>query len=237
MHEHIFKRFDAELDDIRARITQMGGLVEEQMRAALQALGGEDRELIDLVISRDAGIDQMELSIDAACAHIIARRQPTAIDLRMIMAVSKIVTDLERIGDEIKKIAKNARKIYEQGMGGCLTQVTEIRYVGERVLGMLHDVLDAFVRVDDAAALAVISRDKEIDESFRSIVRQLVTFMMEDPRTISTALDIIFIARSVERIGDHTKNIARDVIFIARGEDVRHTPLGKQRMAEEGDAQ
>ncbi|WP_126443747.1 phosphate signaling complex protein PhoU [Sulfuricystis multivorans] len=233
MHEHIFKRFDTELDDIRARITQMGGLVEEQMRAALNALDGEDRELVDLVIARDAGVDQMEVSIDAACAHIIARRQPTAVDLRMIMAVSKIVTDLERIGDEVKKIAKGVRKVFDQGMSGCLTQVTEIRYLGERVQGMLHDVLDAFVRVDDRAALTIIARDKEIDESFRSIVRQMITYMMEDPRTISTALDIIFIARSVERIGDHVKNIARDVIFIARGEDVRHTPLGKMGTAEQ----
>ncbi len=234
MHEHIFKRFDTELDDLRARITQMGGLVEEQMRAALTVLAGDDRELIETIISRDAGIDQMEIAIDAACAHVIARRQPTAIDLRMIMAVGKIVTDLERIGDEIKKIAKGARKIHEQGMGARLSQVTEIRYVGERVLAMLHDVIDAFVRIDADAAFAVISRDKEIDESFRSIVRQMITFMMEGPRTISTGLDIIFIARSIERIGDHCKNIARDVIFVAKGEDVRHAG-GDKKTAEEGD--
>jgi len=235
MHEHIFKRFDAELDDLRARITQMGGLVEEQMRAALTVLDGEDRELIETIISRDAGVDQMEIAIDAACAHVIARRQPTAIDLRMIMAVGKIVTDLERIGDEVKKIAKGARKIYEQGMGARLAQVTELRFVGARVLAMLHDVIDAFVRVDAESALAIIARDKEIDESFRSIVRQMVTFMMEDPRTISTALDVIFIARSIERIGDHCKNIARDVIFVAKGEDVRHMPVGKPAH-EENDA-
>ena len=233
MHEHIFKRFDAELDDLRARITQMGGLVEEQMRAALTVLDGEDRELIETIISRDAGVDQMEIAIDAACAHVIARRQPTAIDLRMIMAVGKIVTDLERIGDEVKKIAKGARKIYEQGMGARLAQVTELRFVGARVLAMLHDVIDAFVRVDAESALAIIARDKEIDESFRSIVRQMVTFMMEDPRTISTALDVIFIARSIERIGDHCKNIARDVIFVAKGEDVRHMPVGKPAHEEE----
>jgi phosphate transport system protein len=233
MHEHIFKRFDAELDDLRARITQMGGLVEEQLRAALTVLDGEDRELIETIISRDAGVDQMEIAIDAACAHVIARRQPTAIDLRMIMAVGKIVTDLERIGDEVKKIAKGARKIYEQGMGARLAQVTELRFVGARVLAMLHDVIDAFVRVDAESALAIIARDKEIDESFRSIVRQMVTFMMEDPRTISTALDVIFIARSIERIGDHCKNIARDVIFVAKGEDVRHTPVGKPAHEEE----
>ena len=233
MHEHIFKRFDAELDDLRVRITQMGGLVEEQMRAALTVLDGEDRELIETIISRDAGVDQMEIAIDAACAHVIARRQPTAIDLRMIMAVGKIVTDLERIGDEVKKIAKGARKIYEQGMGARLAQVTELRFVGARVLAMLHDVIDAFVRVDAESALAIIARDKEIDESFRSIVRQMVTFMMEDPRTISTALDVIFIARSIERIGDHCKNIARDVIFVAKGEDVRHMPVGKPAHEEE----
>jgi len=233
MHEHIFKRFDAELDDLRARITQMGGLVEEQMRAALTVLDGEDRELVETIISRDAGVDQMEIAIDAACAHVIARRQPTAIDLRMIMAVGKIVTDLERIGDEVKKIAKGARKIYEQGMGAHLPRVTELRFVGARVLAMLHDVIDAFVRVDAESALAIIARDKEIDESFRSIVRQMVTFMMEDPRTISTALDVIFIARSIERIGDHCKNIARDVIFVAKGEDVRHMPVGKPAHEEE----
>jgi phosphate transport system protein len=233
MHEHIFKRFDAELDDLRARITQMGGLVEEQLRAALTVLDGEDRELVETIISRDAGVDQMEIAIDAACAHVIARRQPTAIDLRMIMAVGKIVTDLERIGDEVKKIAKGARKIYEQGMSARLAQVTELRFVGARVLAMLHDVIDAFVRIDVESALAIIARDKEIDESFRSIVRQMVTFMMEDPRTISTALDVIFIARSIERIGDHCKNIARDVIFVAKGEDVRHMPVGKPAHEEE----
>ncbi len=225
MSEHLSKQFDSDLDAIRAHVTRMGGMVEEQVRGALGAFADADRELIDVIIARDKGVDEMEVEIDTACAHIVARRQPTAIDLRMIMAVSKTVTDLERIGDEAKKIAKTTRKIIERGDAGSLAQVLDVRHMGEQAAGMLNEVLDAFVRLDAEAAADTVRRDKEVDRHFAAIVRQLITYMMEDPRTITTALDIVFIAKSLERIGDHCKNIAEDVIYIVKGRDVRHLGL------------
>ncbi len=225
MNEHSSKQFDAELDAIRANLTRMGGMVEEQVRSALTAFSNGDRELIEQIIARDKGVDEMEIAIDTACANMIARRQPTAIDLRMVMAVSKTVTDLERIGDEAKKIAKTTRKIIERGDGRSLAQVLEVRHMGEQAAAMLNEILDAFVRLDFEAAARIVRRDKEVDQHFRAIVRQLITYMMEDPRTITTALDIVFIAKSVERIGDHCKNIAEDVIYVAKGRDVRHIGL------------
>lgn len=225
MSEHLSKQFDSELDAIRAHITRMGGMVEEQVRGALSAFANSDREQIEIIIARDKGVDDMEIAIDDACTRIVARRQPAAIDLRMVMAVSKAVTDLERIGDEAKKIAKTMRKIIERGDGGSLAQVLEVRHMGEQAAAMLHEVLDAFVRLDYEAAAHIVRRDKEVDQHFRAIVRQLITYMMEDPRTITTALDIVFIAKSVERIGDHCKNLAEDVIYVAKGRDVRHIGL------------
>lgn len=223
--QHSSKQFDAELDAIRANLTRMGGLVEDQVRTAMAAFIDGDHELIETVISREQGVDAMEIAIDDACAHIVARRQPTAIDLRMVMGVSKTVTDLERIGDEAKKIAKTTRKILDRGMSESIARSLGIQSIGAQATDMLHEVLDAFVRLDTETAVRIVRRDKEIDQQFRATVRQLVTYMMEDPRTISTALDVIFIAKSVERIGDHCKNIAEDVIYIARGRDVRHIGL------------
>jgi phosphate transport system protein len=225
MSEHLSTQFDAELDDLRALLTRMGGLVEEQVRTTTLALAERDADLIDRVISRDTEVDQFEIEIDNVCNHVIARRQPTAIDLRVVMAVSKTVTDLERIGDEAKKIAKAAGKIIERNSRTPCPQVMAIRHMGEQCASMLHDVLNAFVRTDADAALQIVRRDKEIDQNFRSITRELVTYMMEDPRTISNSLDIIFSVKSLERIGDHCKNIAKDVIFIVKGRDVRHLKL------------
>jgi len=225
MNEHFSKQYESELDAIRAHFTRMGGLVEEQVRSALGAFADGDRELIELIIARDKDVDEIEVAIDDACTLIVARRQPTAIDLRMIMAVGKTVTDLERIGDEAKKIAKTTRKILKRGMGASLAQIAGVRHIGEQAATMLHEVLDAFIRHDTGAAARIVRQDKEIDRHFRVIVRQLVTSMMEDPHTITTALDIIFIAKSVERIGDHCKNIAEDVIYIANGRDVRRIGL------------
>jgi len=225
MNEHLSTQFDAELDDLRALLTRMGGLVEEQVRTATLALTEGDAELVERVIARDAEVDQLEIEIDNICTHVIARRQPTAIDLRVVMSVSKTVTDLERIGDEAKKIAKSSRKIIERGLAANAPQIMAVRHMGEQCAAMLHEVLNAFVRTDSDAALQIVRRDKEIDQHFRSITRELVTYMMEDPRTISTALDIIFSVKSLERIGDHCKNIAKDVIFIVKGRDVRHLKL------------
>jgi phosphate transport system protein len=225
MSEHLSKQFDNDLDALRAHVTRMGGLVEEQVRAALTAFVEGDRDLLETIIARDAGVDEMEIAIDSDCSHLIAKRQPAAGDLRMVLAVGKTVTDLERIGDEAKKIAKVTRNILERGMSQCLMQTMHIRAMGNQTVAMLHDVLDAFVRGDTAMAARIVRQDKEIDQNFRAIVRQMITFMMEDPRTITTALDVIFIAKSIERIGDHSKNIAEDVIYITMGRDVRHIGL------------
>ena len=225
MSEHLSKQFDTELGDLRALLTRMGGLVEEQVRTATEAITNRDADLVERVVARDAEVDQFEIEIDNVCNHVIARRQPTAIDLRVVMAVSKTVTDLERIGDEAKKIAKASGKIIERNAGALTPQVVAVRHMGEQCAAMLHEVLNAFVRMDTEAALEIVRRDKEIDQHFRSITRELVTYMMEDPRTISNALDIIFSVKSLERIGDHCKNIAKDVIFVVKGRDVRHLKL------------
>ncbi len=225
MSEHLSTQFDTELDDIRALLTRMGGLVEEQVRAATLALVESNADRAEQVIARDAEVDQFEIEIDNVCNHVIARRQPAAVDLRIIMSVSKTVTDLERIGDEAKKIAKASVKIVERNSRTPCPHIMAVRHMGERCAAMLRDVLNAFVRMDADAALQVVREDKEIDRSFRSITRELVTYMMEDPRTISNALDIIFSVKSLERIGDHCKNIAKDVIFVVGGRDVRHLKL------------
>lgn len=225
MNEHLYKQFDSELDELRALLTRMGGLVEEQVRTATVALAEGDTDRVEQVITRDAEVDRFEIEIDSVCNHVIARRQPTAVDLRVVMAVSKTVTDLERIGDEAKKIAKSAAKIVERNSRTPCPQIMAVRVMGEQCAAMLHDVLDAFVRLDADAALQIVRQDKLIDQSFRSITRELVTYMMEDPRTISNALDIIFSVKSLERVGDHCKNIAKDVIFVVGGRDVRHLKL------------
>ena len=225
MNEHLSKQFDTELDDVRARLMRMGGLVEEQVRATTLAFAEGDADLVEKIIARDTEVDAYEVDIDNICVHVVARRQPTAVDLRMIMSVSKTVTDLERIGDEAKKVAKATRKILERGFSANTPQIMTVRTMGEECAAMLHDVLNAFVRMDADLALQIVRRDKEIDQHFRAITRELVTYMMEDPRTISSALDIIFIVKSMERIGDHCKNIAKDVIYIVQGRDVRHLKL------------
>lgn len=235
MSEHLSKQFDTELDELRGHMTQMGGLVEEQVRAAIQAFAESDGELVERVIARDAEVDAMEIDLDNACAHVIARRQPAAIDLRVVITVSKTVTDIERIGDEAKKIAKATRKILERGLSATNPQIMAVRHMGEQAAAMLHEVLNAFVRMDVESAAEIVRRDKEIDQHFRAITRELVTYMMEDPRTISTALDIVFIAKSIERIGDHCKNIAKDVIYIVKGRDVRH--LGIDALEQEARAE
>ena len=236
MTEHVSKRFDSELESLRSRVMQMGGLVETQITHAIDAFVQGDMDRMEQVIGDDDQVNGLEVSIDDDCAHIIARRQPTASDLRMVMAVSKIVTDLERIGDEAAKIARMAREIYKRDRLQ-VPRLTDIRTVGDIGVTMLRDVLDAFVRLDVTAAMRIIREDIAVDDHFRGILRQLITYMMEDPRTISTALDIIFIAKAIERIGDHAKNIAEDVIYIVKGTDVRHIAIEQvERHALSGDA-
>ncbi len=220
--EHISKQFESDLDATCTRVLQMGGLVEAQIRAAIDGFASGEDQLLARVIADDHRVNAYEVSIDEACAQLIARRQPAAGDLRLIMAISKIVTDLERIGDEAEKIARMSKLIHDRGMQPS-NRFPGIRHAATSAVGMLRMALDAFARRDAQTAAEVLAQDDAIDAEFRSILRQLITFVMEDPRIISTALEIVWIAKAIERIGDHAKNMAEQVIYIVKGTDVRHT--------------
>ena len=224
MTEHINKQYDQDLEAIRSRMMHMGGLVEAQIRAAVAGYLDGDVDRAQQVIASDAKVNELELAIDGDLGQIIVRRQPAASDLRLILAVSKIVTDLERIGDEATKIARMARDIHAAG-GKANPRLVPMGHLSEIAVGMLRRSLDAFARLDAAAAARVCAEDAAIDEEFRAILRQLITFMMEDPRTISTSLQVVWVAKAFERIGDHAKNIAEYVIYVVKGRDVRHIPL------------
>jgi phosphate transport system protein len=199
----------------------MGGLVESQIINAMQALNEFDIGIADQVIAAEVRLNTMEVEIDEECSNIIARRQPAARDLRLLMAISKTITNLERAGDEAEKIAKRVKRINEDGVGRTVN-IAEIKLSGEMAVSILRRALDAFARLDTVAAAQIVRDDKAIDDEFRAFVRKLVTYMMEDPRTISAGLDYLFIAKAVERIGDHAKNIAEFIIYIVKGTDVRH---------------
>ena len=222
MQDHASKQYDLDLGSIRSRVLAMGGLVESQIRHAIDALASGDLQLSDEVIAADHKVNAMEVALDGDCSQVIVRRQPAANDLRMILAIIKTVTDLERMGDEAQKIARMAKNIHERG-GAQAPPLVEVRHAAEAAISMLRRTLDAFARLDCGTAAEVIRDDAGIDTEFRSILRQLITYMMEDPRTISTALDVVWIAKAIERIGDHAKNMAEYVIYIVKGTDVRHT--------------
>jgi len=222
--EHLSKKYDQDLETLRSGVLQMGGLVEAQIRNAIDAFSSGNMDLVDQVIANEARVDECEVRVDNDCSHIIVKRQPAANDLRLIMAISKTVTDLERMGDEAEKIARMSKQIHERGRIEP-QRFANVRHAATVALSMLRQALDAFARLDAAEAASVIREDVAIDTEFRSILRQLITFMMEDPRTISTALEIVWIAKAIERIGDHAKNIAEDVIYIVKGTDVRHTTV------------
>jgi phosphate transport system protein len=223
MTEHTHKQFDAEMEAIRSGVLTMGGMVETQLSRAIQLLEQDQEEsaLIDLVGADEQSINRMQVDMDQQCSQIIAKRQPAAIDLRMVLTVTKIVNDLERIGDETKKVANKASRAAQH------QRLAQIRYfdvarAAERAKEMLQLALDAFARLDVNAATEVIALDEEVDAAFSAVLRQLISYMMEDPRTISPALEIVFVAKSIERIGDHAKNIAEAVVQVVRGIDVRH---------------
>jgi len=220
--EHLSKQFETDLDTTRTRVLQMGGLVESQILAATQAFATGDAGLVAQVIENDARVNGYEVAIDGACSQLVVRRQPAAGDLRLIMAISKIVTDLERMGDEAKKIARMAKRIHEQGQHYA-QRFPAIRHAAQLSVKMLRQALDAFARLDVAGAAEVLKEDSAIDDEFRSVLRQLITYMMEDPRTITSALETVWVAKAIERIGDHAKNLAEQVIYIVKGTDVRHT--------------
>ena len=223
MAEHTSKQFDAELESVRSRVLHMGGLVEEQITRAMEALISGDMDLMERVISDDHRVNALEVDLDESCSHIIARRQPAAGDLRLLITVIKTITDLERIGDEAEKIARMAKLIHSAGR--IHMPRMDLSNVADRALAMLRQSLDAFARLDVSEAMAVVRLDSAVDDQFRAIMRQLITFMMEDPRTITRSLEILFIAKAIERIGDHAKNMAEYVIYMAKGRDVRHVSI------------
>jgi len=222
--EHTSKQFDAELEAVRALVLQMGGLVESQIRLAVESLVSGDVALMNRVIADDHRVNALEVEIDENCNQIIARRQPAAGDLRMVMTVIKTITDLERIGDEAEKIARMA-KLLSQKERLIMPRYNEIKHAAELALDMLRKSLDAFARLDLSTAAQVVRQDELVDEEFRTIMRYLITFMMEDPRTISTALEILFVAKAIERIGDHAKNMSEYVVYMVKGRDVRHVTV------------
>jgi phosphate transport system protein len=220
---HTSKHFDAELETIRTQVLEMGGIVEYQIRYALEALRSGDTALVTRVIRDEARVNQLERDIDEACTQVIARRAPAANDLRFLTMVYKTLTDLERIGDEAKKIALVARglRLAERSGPG----LTQIQRVAALVIDMLRGALDGLARLEAQVMPDVVRQDEEVDEHFKSILRQLLTYMIEDPRTISRSIDVIFVAKSLERIGDHAKNISEYVIYMTKGKDVRHVSI------------
>ena len=217
---HIMKQFDEELEEIRTRLMEMGGKVEQQLQNAIRAISDADSKLAEDVIAEEQHVDEMEVDIDEACILIIARRQPAASDLRLVMMVTKAVNDLERIGDEAKKIANHAVILAEQG--GSSEGYTEIRHMGQSVSRMLANALDTFARFDVDAAMRTLEEDKQIDLDYKTALRELVTYMMEDPRSISRVINVLWIIRSLERIGDHAKNLCEQIVFVVKGKDIRH---------------
>ncbi|MFA6311157.1 MAG: phosphate signaling complex protein PhoU [Sterolibacterium sp.] len=233
-NDHSFKRYDQELEDIRTRVLHMGGLVEQQIHHAIKALVEGDVAQMEQVDGNDGRVNALEVGIDGSCALIIARRQPAAVDLRMLMGISKIVTDLERCGDKAALIARESMAIVGDRRVLRIPCIAGISALAEISVGLLHSALDAFARQDAPAAAAIVRDDLEIDYKCEAITRQLITFMMEDPRLISIAFDVLFIAKALERVGDHAKNIAEQTIFIIRGTDVRHIAYSRLELEAKG---
>ena len=222
MH-HTSRRFNEDLEKVRNQVLQMGGFVEQQLHRAISALVEGDSGLGEAVATEDYRVNAMEVAIDEECSRILALRAPTAGDLRVIVAIIKTITDLERIGDEVEKIAYIGSRLAT--MERPADKYREVKHLGRHVEQMVHDALDAFARMDSRAALKTAQEDRMVDEEYEAIQRQSITFMMEDPRTIRRALDVMWVVRSLERIGDHAKNISEYVIYMVYGKDVRHTSL------------
>jgi len=220
--QHISGQFDAELEAVKKNLMEMGGLVEQQISRAVDALLKRDSGEAAAIRKIEPSVNDMEVQIDEDCSRILARRQPAASDLRLVLAIIKITTDLERIGDEANKIAKQTIKLSEAHAIGDSSRYVEIRHIGTHVTSMLRKVLDAFARLDVDAALEVMVDDQTVDSQYKQAMRSSVTFMMEDPRTIGGVLNEMWSLRSLERVGDHACNIAEQVVYLTSGQDVRH---------------
>lgn len=220
---HISQQYNLELETIRTHLSEMGGMAQRQVNDAIQALIDADVERAEQVVRADLKVNSMEMTIDEECIRILARRQPAASDLRLVIAVTKAITDLERIGDEASKIARQAIEMNKDGLAP--RGYIEVRHIGGHVSRMLQDALDAFARLDMDLALTVVQTDKQVDMEYSTAMRELVTFMIEDPRSITRVLNIMWSLRALERIGDHARNLAQYVIYLVNGEDVRHSNL------------
>ncbi|AKO63911.1 transcriptional regulator PhoU [Methylophilales bacterium MBRSG12] len=219
---HSYSVFDQELENLRAQVMEMGGIVEEQIKDAVSTLKDADSKTIDRVIARDEEVNQLQMQIDESCELVLVKRTPVSSDLRFVLCVQKITTDLERIGDEATKIARAAKRIFEDDRM-AKPSLTDIKTISKLISKMLHDALDSFARMDPEAVLALIKRDETVDEKYQLCMRHQLTFMLEDPRKISTALEVIYVAKALERIGDHSENITEHVVYCVKGADVRHS--------------
>ena len=222
--KHLSTQFDSELSAVSSRVMELGGLVESQIRQAIYALSQFSVEAANDVTATEARVNAMEVDIDRELSSIIARRQPTARDLRLLIAISKTTANLERVGDEAEKMARMVRAIIDSGSSRSLP-AHELRVAADMASGLLRKALDAFARLDTTAAVSILKEDDQIDQEFNGFVRKLITYMMEDPRMISPSLDLLFLAKAIERIGDHAKNIAEFIIYVVKGADIRHTSM------------
>ncbi len=225
--KHLSTQFDAELSGISTRVLEMGGMVEQQVTRAVQSLTRFDAEIAAEVLATEERVNRIEIEIDRDLSTIIARRQPTARDLRLLIAVSKTITNLERVGDEAARIARTVQRLLGAGVSSRLRlPVNDLGHEADLAGAQLRKALDAFARLDVDKAIDVLKADDLIDQEFEGLIRKLITFMMEDPRTISSSIDLVFVAKAIERVGDHAKNLAEQIIYIVKGTDVRHNPVG-----------
>jgi phosphate transport system protein len=224
--KHLSTQFDAELSGISSRVLEMGGLVESQVSQALHALTQFSGDIATQVLKDEARVNALEVEIDRDLSAIIARRQPTARDLRLLIAVSRTIANLERVGDEAARIARTVQRLLNAGVSSRLRlPVADLGFEADLAIAQLRKALDAFARLDTAKALEVLKADDQIDQEFDGLLRKLITYMMEDPRTISASIDLVFVAKAIERVGDHAKNLAEAIIYVVKGADVRHTSV------------
>ena len=224
--KHLSTQFDSELSGISTRVLEMGGLVESQVAQAVYALTNFSGEVATDVLRNEERVNTMEVEIDRDLSTIIARRQPTARDLRLLIAISKTIANLERVGDEAARVARTVQRLINTGVSSRLRlPVNDLAYEAELAIAQLRKALDAFARLDTAKAVEVLKQDDQIDQEFDGLMRKLITYMMEDPRTISASIDLVFVAKAIERVGDHAKNLAEVIIYIVKGTDVRHNSV------------
>lgn len=230
--KHLSTQFDAELSGISTRVLEMGGLVESQVAQAVLALTSFSSDIASTVLKQEELVNAMEVEIDRDLSSIIARRQPTARDLRLLIAISKTIANLERVGDEAARVARTVQRLINSGVSSRLRlPMTDLAFEAELATALLRKALDAFARLDVDRAVEVLKQDDQIDKEFDGLLRKLITYMMEDPRTISSAIDMVFVAKAIERVGDHAKNLAEVIIYVVKGTDVRHnTPEAVETM-------